>query len=124
MEASSFGGSEQLLDTIKEIENALKLLKLGKSGGPDGLSPEHIVYGGEVLKIWLKKTFNRILELEDLPECMKDGIVVPVYKRQGKDPLLVTSYRGSYYSLLCPVKGFRTYTSAAPLFTSGRTGLS
>ena len=61
MEASSFGGSEQLLDTeicIEEIENVLKLLKLGKSGGPDGLSPEHIVYGGEVLKIWLKKTIR------------------------------------------------------------------
>ena len=126
MEASPFGGGEQLLDTelcIEEIENALKLLKLGKSGGPDGLSPEHIMYGGEVLKIWLKKTFNRILKLEDFPECMKDGIVVLVYKRQVKDPLLVTSYRGITLSSILS-KVFGTYTSAAPLFTSGRTGLS
>ena len=79
---------------MEEIENALNLLKLGKSGGPDGLSPEHIVYGGEVLKIWLRKIFNHILELEDVPECLKEGTVVPVYKRQGKDPLLVSSYRG------------------------------
>ena len=30
---------------VEEIENALKTLKLGKSGGLDSLSPEHIVYG-------------------------------------------------------------------------------
>ena len=44
MEASSFGNNEQLLDTeicVEEIEKALKNLKLGKSGGLDGLSPEH-----------------------------------------------------------------------------------
>ena len=29
----------------------MKALKLGKSGRPDVLSPEHIVYGGEALKI-------------------------------------------------------------------------
>ena len=49
MEASSFGNNEHLLDTeiicVEEIENALKTLKLGKSGGLDSLSPEHIVYG-------------------------------------------------------------------------------
>ena len=53
---------------MEEIEGALKILKLGKSGGPDGLSPQHIVYGGEVLKIlWLKKIFNCILTLEEVP---------------------------------------------------------
>ena len=97
MEASSFGNNEQILDTdicVEEIEKTLKNLKLGKSGGLDGLSPEHIVYGGEVLKIWLKKIFNRLLTLEELPDCLKVGLVVPIYKRQGKDPLLVSSYRG------------------------------
>ena len=74
MEVSSFGNNEQILDTeicVEEIEKALKNLKLEKSGGLDGLSPEHIVYGGEVLKIWLKKIFNRLLTLEELPDCLK-----------------------------------------------------
>ena len=56
MESLSYSNNEQLLDTeicMEEIEGALKILKLGKSGGPDGLSPECIVCGGEVLKIWL-----------------------------------------------------------------------
>ena len=107
MEASSFGNNEQLLDTeicIEEIENALKILKLGKSGGLDCLSPEHIVYGGEMLKIWMKKIFNRILKLEEIPDCLKEGLVIPVYKRHGKDPLLVSSYRGiTLSSVLCKV---------------------
>ena len=38
--------------------------------------------------------FNRLLTLEELPDCLKVGLVVPIYKRQGKDPLLVSSYRG------------------------------
>ena len=94
---SSLGTNELLLDTeisLEEIEHALKLLKPRKSGGPDGLSPEHVMYGGDVLKLWLKKIYNRIIELEDLPSCLKAGLVIPVYKRQGKDPLKVNSYRG------------------------------
>ena len=47
-----------------------------------------------MLKLWLKKIYNRIIELEDLPSCLKAGLVIPVYKRQGKDPLKVNSYRG------------------------------
>ena len=53
-----FSNNEQLLDTatcVEEIEAALKILKLGKSAGPNGLFPEHIVCGGGVLKLWLKK---------------------------------------------------------------------
>ena len=71
MEAESFGSYEQLLNTevcIEEIEYALNLLKLGESGGQDGLSPEHVGYEGEGLKIWLRKIFNHILKLEDLPQ--------------------------------------------------------
>ena len=97
MEVSSFCNNEHLLDTeicVEEIENALKTIKLGKSGGLDSLSFEHVVYGGEMLKIWMKKIFNRILTLEELPDCLKEGLVVPIYKKQGKDPLLVSSYRG------------------------------
>ena len=79
---------------VDEIESALKVLKLGKSCGIDCLDPEHIVFGGEIMKISLKKIFNSILHFEQLPACLKEGIVVPIYKGRGKDPLLVSSYRG------------------------------
>ncbi len=97
LEDLSYGNDEQILDTeicAEDIESALRTLKLGKSSGPDGVSPEHTKYGGVSLKVWLKKVFNRILLLEEVPASMKEGLVIPVYKGQGKDPLLVNSYRG------------------------------
>ena len=45
------------------------------------------------MKIWLKKIFNSIRHFEQLLACMKEGIVVPIYKGRGKDPLLLSSYR-------------------------------
>ena len=81
MEVSFFGNNEQLLNTeicIEEINDALKILKLGKSEGLDSLSPEHVVYRGEMLKIWMKKIFNHIITLEEIPESLKEGLIVPV----------------------------------------------
>ena len=53
--------------------------------------PEHIIYGGDYLVIWLKKVFN---QLERIPSSLKDTIIVPIYKGKGKDPLLAKNYRG------------------------------
>ena len=44
--------------------------------------------------LWLKKIFNAIISLEEVPTCFKEGIVIPVYKGKGKDPLLTSSYHG------------------------------
>ena len=53
MKDLSNGNNKLLYDAEICAEEIKKILKLGKSGGPDGFTPEHIVYGGEVLKIWL-----------------------------------------------------------------------
>ena len=79
---------------ISEIRLAVKHLKCGKSAGPDGITAEHIKYGGLTVLRWLQKVFNRILSLEDIPPSLKEGIITPIYKGKGKDPLLATSYRG------------------------------
>ena len=79
---------------LDEIQLAVKQLKCGKSAGPDGITAEHIKYGGPMLIKWLHKVFSRILLLEDVPPCMKEGIITPIYKGKGKDPLLASSYRG------------------------------
>ena len=88
MEHLSFNNNEQLHDTVtcvEEIEAALKILKLGKSAGPDSLLG--VVHGGEVYKLWLK---NHIVTLEEVPNTLNVGIVIPVYKRQ--NPLQINSY--------------------------------
>ena len=97
LESALFFIDEKVLDCeicIDEIESALKVLRLGKSCGINGLDCEHIVFGGETIKIWLKKIFSSILHFEQLSVCLKEGIIVPIYKGRGKDPLLVSSYRG------------------------------
>ena len=40
------------------------------------------------MQLWLKKIFNAIICLEQIPSCFKDTIIIPIYKGKGKDPLL------------------------------------
>lgn len=65
--------------TVEEIENAIHALKHGRSKGADGLNLEHLIH--------VIKDFNAIISI-----CFKEGIVIPVYKGNGKDPFLTSSY--------------------------------
>ena len=94
---ASFRNEDFVLDcdiTTEEVRGIVKNLKRGKAGGPDNILPEHIIYGGDYLILWLKKIFNEILHLEQIPSCLKESIIVPIYKGKGKDPLLTNNYRG------------------------------
>ena len=79
---------------VEEIESAIRKLKCGKSGGADGLQPEHIKYGGHSITLWFQSIFNKISTLEDLPPCLKLGVTIPVFKGKGRDPLNPDNYRG------------------------------
>ena len=97
LEGNSFLQNDQILDmefSIEEIELSLRTLKLGKSKGADGLMSEHLLYGGRPICLWLKRIFDTIISNEVIPACLKEGVVVPVYKEKGKDPLIPSSYRG------------------------------
>ena len=97
LEMRSNANNDQILDTeitVEEIEKALHILKLGRSDGTDGLKSEHLLYGGYSLKLWLKTIFNAIIAHESIPPCLKEGVVVPIYKGKGKDLLLSRSYCG------------------------------
>ena len=80
--------------TPEEIESVLRNLKLGKSAGYDQVQPEHLKYGGPALYVWIKQVANAMIELECVPESLKVGIVTPLYKGGGKDPLDRNSYHG------------------------------
>ena len=93
----SLENEEMLLDTpftAEEVDNALRRLKPGKAAGHDLLQPEHLKYGGEVIRIWVQQISNAIVELESVPDALRMGIVTPIYKGSGKDPLDTNSYRG------------------------------
>jgi exonuclease III len=94
---SSYHHEDNILSdpfVTSEILFAIKKLKSGTSAGLDGITPEHIKHGGPVLVEWLLKVFNRILTLEEIPNSLKEGMIIPIYKRQNKDPLHLGSYRG------------------------------
>ena len=63
-------------------------------GDLNSLDPEHICFGGETLRLWLKKIFNRIIALEQIPSTLNEGLIIPVHKGKGKDPFKPESYRG------------------------------
>ena len=97
MVTESFVNVETVLDvpfTAEEIEAAIKHLKVGKAGGDDDIQPEHIKFGGHQLTVWLMHICNSIVELEGIPSTMKMGVLCPLYKGGGKDPLETGSYRG------------------------------
>ena len=93
----SLGNEDMLLDvpfSAEEVAASVGRLKRGKAAGPDGLMVEHLKAGGEGMVIWLLNVLNAVVELEAVPDILKRGVVVPVYKGGGKDPLRVDSYRG------------------------------
>ena len=88
---------EYILDvpfTVEEAEKVIKRLKRRKAPGPDSLLAEHLIEGGQSVVICLANILNAIIDLEAIPDYFKSGLVVPVYKGSGKDPLKTDSYRG------------------------------
>ena len=88
---------EMILDipfSETEVRGAVAKLKEGKAVGPDGLQGERLKFGGNAVVVRLNGMLNAITELEVVPEVLKTGIIVPVYKGGGKDPLKMNSYWG------------------------------
>ena len=69
--------------TTEEIEMAVKKLKSNRSGGADGLSAEHLKHGGPSIITWLRRIFNSIISLEQVPSCLKLGVIIPIFKGRG-----------------------------------------
>ena len=80
--------------TTEEIQAALRKLKPRKARGVDGLQSEHLIHGGPLLILWLRQVFNTFIAFECVPPCILTGIIQPIYKGKGKDPLCCDSYRG------------------------------
>ena len=73
-----------------------------RCGGADGLVAEHLKYGGPKLVLWLKQILNKIIQLEKIPPSFKLGMITPVYKGKGRDPLSCNNYRGITLTSVLP----------------------
>ena len=101
---TSMENEEYILDvplTIEEAEKAIIRLKRRKAPGPDNLMAEHLIEGSQSVVVCLTNILNAIIDLEAIPDSFKSGLVVPIYKGSGKDPLKTEVSLSLQYSQKC-----------------------
>ena len=78
---------------IDSIEQSIRLLKLSKAAGHDGLTAEHIVHSHPSIVVHIKLLFTMILSHSFVPDAFGVGIVIPVVKNKHGDLSSVDNYR-------------------------------
>ena len=97
IESESFSDLDSILDCsidVEEVNLAIAHLKCRSASGIDSISPSHLKHTGPLFRRWLCSVFNALISFEEIPLSFKFGLVIPIYKGKGKDPLLPGSYRG------------------------------
>lgn len=69
--------------SAEEVSRVVCKLKKNKAPSPDGFIAEDNSRV-EAVVIWLLKILNATVELESVPEVLKRGVTVPVYKGGGR----------------------------------------
>ena len=78
---------------LEDIVVICKNLSLNKAPGWDGISPEHVKYGGIILHKVLTSIVNSIIFNEYIPPHFKKGVIIPIPKGS-KDPTIKDNNRG------------------------------
>ena len=68
MNASKIGTEKMGSISDKEIMDALKKMKSGKSAGVDGILPEMLKAGGSVIVKWFKRLANVCMDEGEVPQ--------------------------------------------------------
>jgi hypothetical protein len=85
--------SESMEDfRMKDVENAMKLVKSGKAAGVDGILPEFLKYLGLKSKAWLASFFSSVKNNNVLPKLWRESKVIAILK-PGKPDNDPKSYR-------------------------------
>ena len=80
---ASISNKENILDvpfTLEEVVCAMNMLKPGKAWSSEGISAQHLKWGGDSLYLWFLGIVNTILEMDEIPSTFKLGSIYPVYK--------------------------------------------
>ena len=81
------------LVTVREVEQALKKMRVGKAVGPDSIPADVWKIVGDKAVTWLQRIFNKILVGEQMPGEWRESWLVPLYKGKG-DAQECKNYRG------------------------------
>ena len=79
--------------TADEVQAAARLAHRGKTAGEDGITYEHIIFGGDFLYKLLAKLFNAVLQFSFAPREMKKGVIISLFKGGQKKRDNLDSYR-------------------------------
>ena len=85
--------TDKAIDT-REVQKAINKLKRNKSCGYDGISAEHVKFGGPMLVITITLLFNLILTLEYVPENFRRGVQIPLFKGKNLSSTDTNNFRG------------------------------
>ena len=80
--------------TVDLIRAKSDRLKLGKAGGVDGITPEHVRYAGPLLIRAIHVLFSAMTKLCYIPPKLKRSVIVPIPKGHDKDLTRMDNYRG------------------------------
>jgi len=91
----TYFGPNAIGTTIKaeDVTKAIKGLKRRKAPGWDTVQNEHLIYGGSKLISAITTLFNTVLRNEKIPTGWKRGLLIPIYKGNGKSKHDTDSYR-------------------------------
>ena len=78
----------------REVQKAVDKLHKKKACGFDGISAEHVKYGGNLLIITITMIFNLICRMEYVPVNFRRGIQIPLFKGKNLCSTDTNSYRG------------------------------
>ncbi|XP_071504643.1 uncharacterized protein [Diadema antillarum] len=79
--------------TLEETLKAIEQMKIGKAAGVDGIPPEVWKAGGKALHIKLHEFFTLCWNQGQLPQDLRDAIIITLYKNRGEKSEC-TNYRG------------------------------
>ena len=71
--------------SVDDVINGLKLVKLCKSCGVDGLSAEHFIYAGKYVKVYLSILFTSFISHGYLPDGFMKSVIIPLIKNKTGD---------------------------------------
>ena len=78
----------------KEVKDAISQLHKRKACGYDGITTEHLLYGGDCVILILTLIYNNMIRLEFVPVNLRRGIQIPLFKGKGACCLDPNNYRG------------------------------
>ena len=79
--------------STSDVQKVINSMKNSKAADKEGLTAEHFKYGGYSLVQTVTDIVQDIMNGNEIPKIFKEGLITPIYKKQGKLTYNPNSYR-------------------------------